>query len=290
MAEHLLPTLERINAFLSARGGALPPPSPTRVFGIAPIVVQVDGLRREEWSDPVELSPRLYDAYPKGHVPPPDLTRGLVETTFKVLDDDTPARRGRCMNCVLRPGLGPCPTCIGTGAGAPVDDFVSTLLGGCTACRGTGFSVCTMCEGTTQVVACAVRYVTDKPVRLRRVFVPQVGLVRGFIESQLDADSRWPDTLAFDPQPGFVSSAYRGASAARAEDGFHGFFFGDALTACLGARNEMTTGLSRFDVRTYAVPTLWLVWEQPTGEQHRAYFFDATGELREVSTTPPPTL
>lgn len=285
MPEPLLPTLERIAAGLAARGQALPA-SPTRVFGIAPIVMQVDGMRREAWTDPVELSPRLFDAYPKGIVPPPDIARGLVETTYRVLDDDVLARRTRCMNCVLRPGLGPCPTCIGTGAATSAgEDLVSR----CLSCGGSGFAQCTMCEGTTQVVACAVRYVTDRPVRLRRTFVPQVGVVRGFLEAELDADSPWPQALAFDPQPAFVSSAYRGASSARSEDDFHGFFFGDAIAACLGARNELTTGLARFDVRTYAVPTLWLVWETPTGEAHRAYFYDAKGALREAATPPPPS-
>ena len=44
--------------------------------------------------------------------------------------------------------------------------------------------------------------------------------------------SQAAEELRFDPSPSFVASAYRGASAVRAEDNFHAHYFGAALGAC----------------------------------------------------------
>ena len=76
-----------------------------------------------------------------------------------------------------------------------------------------------------------------------------------------------------------IASAYRGASAVRAAEDFHGFFFGDVLARCLAARAEATTGLARFEMSTFAIPILWTV----TGEERNdAYFFDGAGALQHV--------
>jgi predicted component of type VI protein secretion system len=251
--------------------------SPTNVFGIAAIVLRVDGVRRHAWSDETELAERLFHSYPRGAIPAPELVP--ESRNFKTIDDAEATHARRCSKCIIRPGYEPCPMCNGTGAGSGSDPGAK-----CYACSGAAFIPCTDCDGTTRVVACAVRYVNDHFVRVRRVLVPQVSTsIRSFVEARISADAPWSKDHAFDPEPGMVASAYRGASAMRSAEDFHGFFFGDALTRCLDARAEATTGLARFETSAFAIPILWAVTGEPTrGERHDAYFFDATGSLQHV--------
>jgi hypothetical protein len=248
--------------------------SPTSVFGVAAITLRVDGVRRHAWSDETELAERLFTSYPRGAIPAPELVP--ESRNFKTIDDAASTNARRCSRCIIRPGFEPCPFCLGTGAGSGSDPNAK-----CYACVGEGFIPCSGCDGTTRVVACAVRYVNDHFVRVRRVIVPPVhASIRSFIEARISADAHWPADQAFDPEPGMVASAYRGASAVRAAEDFHGFFFGDALARCLAARAEATTGLARFETSTFAIPILWAV----TGEERNdAYFFDDAGELQHVS-------
>lgn len=252
--------------------------SPTEVFGVAAIVLRVDGVRRHAWSDETELAERLFESYPRGAIPAPELVP--ESRNFKTIDDAETTKTQRCSKCVIRPGFEPCPLCLGTGAGSGTD-----ALAKCYACIGEGFIPCSGCDGTTRVVACAVRYVNDHFVRVRRVLVPSVHKsIRSFLEAQIAVDAPWSDAHAFDPEPGMVASAYRGASAVRAAEDFHGFFFGDALARCLDLRAQAMTGLARFETSTFAIPILWTVTGDPThGEHHAAYFFDAAGELQHVS-------
>ncbi len=247
--------------------------SPTDVFGVAAIVFRVDGVRRHAWSDETELAERLFQSYPRGAIPAPELVP--ESRNFKTIDDAETTNARRCSKCIIRPGFEPCPLCLGTGAGSSSDAGDK-----CYACSGAAFIPCTGCDGTTRVVACAIRYVNDHFVRVRRVLVPQVpASIRSFVEARISADAPWSKEHAFDPEPGMVASAYRGASAVRAAEDFHGFFFGDALARCLAARAEATTGLARFETSAFAIPILWTV----TGTHDDAYFFDAAGALQHVS-------
>jgi len=248
--------------------------SPTNVFGVAALVLRVDGVRRHAWSDETELAERLFESYPRGAIPAPELVP--ESRNWKTIDDAEATKAARCSKCVIRPGFEPCPLCLGTGAGSRTEGDK------CYACIGEGFLPCSNCEGTTRVVACAVRYVNDHFVRVRRVVVPATPApIRSSLEAAISADAPWSSEHAFDPEPGMVASAYRGASAVRAAEEFHGFFFGDAITRCLDARTEATTGLARFTTSTFAIPILWTV----TGEEqrHDAYFFDAHGAFQHVS-------
>ena len=246
---------------------------PTDVFGVAALVLHVDGIRREAWSAETELSERLFALYPRGDVPQPEAPSSR-RGTYKTIDDAAPTRTQRCSTCIVKPGFSPCSLCLGTGAGSSPDAFSR-----CIACDG-GFVRCETCEGTTRVIACTIRYVNDTLVSARRAIVPAMHRsIRSFVERAIPAESAWSEEHAFDPEPSLVGSAYRGASAVRAADEFHGFFFGDAASACLAARGELTTGLSRFEAKSFAVPILWTV----TGERHEAYFFDAGGALQRVA-------
>ena len=268
-AEPFLPKPEVVRARL---GDAF---APSDTFGVAALVLSVDGIRREAWTHRAELAERLFETYPRGTPPAAELTEisGPLSRNFKTIDDTEPTRIERCSTCIVRPGFAPCPLCLGTGAGFGADAYAQ-----CVACNG-GFIRCTACEGTTRVVACTIRYVNDVYVRVRRAIVPNVhASIRPFLEARIAADATWSSEHAFDPEPSMVASAYRGASAVRAPEEFHGFFFGDALAQCLAARAEVTTGLARFESSTVAVPILWTA----TGEKHDAYFFDAAGALQHV--------
>lgn len=265
-----LPSLERVqaNPHLAA---TLPAAAPSHVYGAAAIVLQIDGLRREAWTDDVELSERLFAEYPKGFPPAPDRTR---PASYKVIDDEVPAVRQRCMNCVLRPGFSPCVRCGGTGVIYEVGD--SPLMTRCPDCH-FGFSRCTTCEGTTVSVRARVRYVNDSPVNLRQLFVPELPkTIRSYVEGQISASLEWPEVLRFEPEPAMVGTAYRGASAVREPD-FHGFFFGDALMRTTGSIAQSTRDLVGSEVRAYGVAILWLVYEAVEGTSHMAFFSQPDG-------------
>ena len=262
-----LPTPERVRAEL---GDGF---APEKHFGVAALVLQVDGVRRNAWSDEVELSRGLFDAFPRDSVPAPDLG---PERSYKVIDDTITAYERRCSSCAVRPGKSPCTVCLGSGAGSHGDRYQDP----CGACSGEGFLRCETCGGSTRVVACSVRYVNDAPIRVRRTLVPDVERkLRPFLEASIDPTAPWSSALAFDPEPSLVGTAYRGATAIRTTADFRGFFFGDAVTRCLAAREEASSGLARFDQRVFAIPVLWTI----TRERHAAYFFDAAGALRQVA-------
>ncbi len=249
--------------------------APSDIFGVAALVLCVDGIRREAWTDQAELAERLFKTYPRGTPPPAELSEisGPLSRNFKTIDDTEPTRITRCSTCIVRPGFAPCPLCLGSGAGSGTDAYAK-----CVACTD-GFIPCTACEGTTRVVACTIRYVNDINLRVRRAILPTMhASIRSFLEARIPTDAAWPKEHAFDPEPSMVASAYRGASAVRAPEEFHGFFFGDAIAHTLAARAELTTGLARFESSTFAVPILWTV----TGHKHDAYFFDASGALQHV--------
>lgn len=253
--------------------------TPSDVFGVAALVLRVDGIRREAWTDQTELAERLFETYPRGTPPPVELSEisGPLSRNFKTIDDTEPTRVTRCSSCIVRPGFAPCSLCLGTGAGSGTEAYDR-----CVACNGEGFIPCTACEGTKRVVSCTIRYVNDVYVSARRAIVPTVHKsIRPWLETRIAGDAAWPKEHAFDPEPSMIASAYRGASAVRAPEEFHGFFFGDAVAQCLAARAEATTGLARFESSTFAVPILWTV----TGDRHDAYFFDASGALQHVQGT-----
>lgn len=282
------PTLEVVQRVLASQGHELAF-TPTHIFPVAAIVFQLDGMRREEWKDQVELSPSLFASYPKGLAPPTDLSK-LVETSYKLLDDESPTRRQQCLECVLRPGESPCRTCVGSGM-MPVSEGDALLTVACTGCGGSGFVRCITCDGARESIACTVRYVNDKPVHQRRVFVPQVHpALRSYLEAAIDPSASWPEERRFDPEPMFIASAYRGAATARAEEDFHGFFYGDTLARCLDERKQAGSGLAQYEVRTYAIPVLWLVREIGIAmAEHVAYVFDPRGTLRLVRGSPQAT-
>ncbi len=261
-----LPTLDNIRAQpeLAAR---LPAVDPSHVYGAAAIVLQIDGLRREAWTDDVELSERLFDEYPKGFPPAPDRSRAA---SYKVIDDEAPAVRQHCMTCILRPGYSPCSQCGGTGT---LREFMP-----CPSCV-QGFGPCSTCDGTKVAVRVRIRYVNDTPVNLRQLFVPQLPpALRAYVERGIDPSAAWPEALRFQPEPEMIGTAYRGSSAVREPD-FHGFFFGEALQAATQSILQSTREVVGSEMRAYGVAILWLVYESIEGTGHLGFFSLADGSV-----------
>lgn len=284
MAGPLLPTYDDVRAATE-----LVPLSsaPTHVFRVAAIVLQVDGVRREEWTDDAELSPALFARFPRTAAPPPDPAPPWTAKSYRVLDEAKPPRTTRCLSCAVTPGFALCPRCGGRRA------FPDDGSDVCLACDGSGRTKCPTCDGEREVVSFTVRYVDDRPHRVRQLFVPQVhDSLRSELAGAILADARWDEELAFDPAPAFVASAYRGATAVRAADAFHGHYFGNALDAALAARDSSTTGVVSFRQRFFAIPILWLVQAGEAGEvrdRHSAYFYDSARRLRQVLAVPTDT-
>lgn len=227
--------------------------NPEKAYVDAAIILQVDAIRREQWDDEVELSERLFQAFPRGMIPAPHVN---VEASWKIIPDDAVAKRAPCTECAVTRGLVFCPGCGGTGH-QTMNDQLST----CFNCSGRGQVVCGACEGTCVALTTKVRYVNDKAVQLRRAFVPQLGSYKARIEALVDPSASWDPRFVFEPQPQVVASAYRGAAAVREPD-FHGFFFGDALARTLEAIAEISSDrtIAAQASRCFAAPVLWLVY------------------------------
>ncbi len=227
--------------------------NPTQAYVGAAIVLQVDAIRREQWDDEVDMSERLFQTFPRGLIPAPRMSS---EASYKIIPDDAVSKRAVCTECAVTRGKVFCPMCGGTGH-QTIDDKIDP----CLACSGTGTITCGACDGTAVALTTMVRYVNDRPIQLRRTFVPTLGKFKSRIESMIDPSSEWDARFAFEPQPQVVASAYRGAAAVREPD-FHGFFFGDALPRALEAVAELSVdrGIAAQQARCFAAPILWLVY------------------------------
>lgn len=281
-----LPSLARARSLLPEDTQIASDPSQT--FAAAAIVLQTDGVRREVWDDDVELSERLFEQYPRGAPPAPQLftdgeRNGPFSTTlnYKMIPDDSIGRRGPCTNCAVTRGRVFCGGCNGTG-----QYFVSDIPSPCSGCNGTGMIPCGACDGSGIAITTKVRYVNDHQIRLRRVFVPNIGkTLIARVTSEIDPNAEWNPSFAFEPQPQVVASAYRGASAVREPD-YHGFHFGDALPRTLEAMAELSRekGIVLQANRCYAVPLLWLVYgTDPSHASHVVLVAQPDGSLVSVS-------
>ena len=148
----------------------------------------------------------------------------------------------------------------------------------CVGCTN-GFGTCSTCEGTKVAVRARVRYVNDTPVNLRQLFVPPLPReLHARIEHALNPSADWPEALRFEAEPAMVGTAYRGASAVKQPD-FHGFFFGDALTAATRSLAASTRDVVGVEARTYGVAILWLVYEGAGATEHAGVFARQDGDL-----------
>jgi hypothetical protein len=286
-AVEFLPSLER--ARLLADSPGIVATNPRETFAAAAIVLQTDAIRREIWDDDVEMSEALFQKYPRGLVPAPslylleDLPPSPVRSAtvnYKMIPDESVAKRLACTSCSITRGQVFCPTCDGSGRAAS-DDILAT----CTACNASGMITCAACDGTTITITTKIRYISDHGIHLRRTFVPNMGKLAAKVNHRIDALATWNMRFSFEPAPQIVASAYRGASAVREPD-FHGFHFGDALPRTLEAIAELAsdTTLVHQQSHCFAVPLLWLVYGPPEQTTHVVLVAQPDGSLVCVST------
>lgn len=225
--------------------------APVTVAPLAGVLVVGRALRRETWLEPVEISEALFERLSKGAPIEPPV--GQDERDQSQLDAAS-AKRADCTHCGVRPGLGPCPRCTGTGLIARNDQNAPVWLD-CPDCD-RGFVTCTVCEGTRRMIAAQLRHVHDHPVVLRRLVLPELPEWLDEAVRDLFASAGEPAAeLAHDPEPTFSAAAYRGAMAASAA-AFHGHTLGKAnqeaydLRAAFAYAKDTTNAA----VRCYAQP------------------------------------
>ena len=244
--------------------------SPTSTDRLAAIVFAADVLRREAWSREVELAVPLYERYATEMPIEPG---PFVAQSYKYVDTQRPARKGRCTSCAIVRGREPCIHC---GASGRNDARMA-----CAYCE-RGYVACSVCDGSVETVRATIRHVNDRPMSMRRAFLPQVQAARAavtLLQEFLDAQTEPPPALRFELQATVVHSAYRGASAVRAPE-FHGHEFDDALPRALDAAKEVARyrDAVKSDVRADAWP--FLVLHRDAAHASAVLFHDASGEPR----------
>ena len=276
-----LPTLEKARA-LAARGALADPAAidasvaaaqaiarePVETRKLAGIVLHADVLRRESWEEEVELPPALFERYPTST---PDVPEHFRAEGYQLIDASRGAKHAKCKNCFLSPGTILCTRCFGQ----PTPDE-----GTCVYCNGAPVT-CTMCDGSGETVRATLRHVNDRPVAVRRAFVPALPeAVAALVAAVVDASVTPPAAQQFALQANVVESAYRGASALRAPE-YRGHQFGEALDAALAAERELDryTDVVKREVRAYAWPILLLRFSEPD-DRWIAVLDDADGTLR----------
>jgi hypothetical protein len=287
----LAPTIERARAEgLSVRGRIfwrvgsvdLLAREPDAQHALAAVILVARVQRRESWDRRVEMSIRLAETAKMEMPPPPD---GYVDASHTVLA----ARDGaphRCGMCGLLRGKSPCPRCSGSGVVTlGSHDSAPTQLV-CEPCKGSGFIVCTTCEGTGEAVGARIHYVEDRAAALRYTYVPSIpSALESELTALLEPVTDPPAHLRFDAQPRVAGSAYRGTQKVEATT-FHGFRFEDAAArARVAAANVGGKGtVVREDVRTYAWPFLWLEHKVFGGRRHVLLVVGPDGRMRGTVT------
>jgi hypothetical protein len=229
-------------------------------------------LRRESWEQEVELAPPAFERYPTTTPPVPEDFRAAG---YQLVDAARGTTRGKCKNCFLSPGTIICTRCFGNADGQD---------GPCVYCNGMPVT-CSVCEGSGETVRATLRHVNDRPVAVRRAFLPALpdsvaADIAAIVEPGGERASR-----QFALQANVVESAYRGASALRAPE-YRGHQFGVALDAALQAERELDryTDVVKREVRAYAWPILVLRVED---SRWIAVLDDANGTLKIVGVDSP---
>ena len=270
--KRFLPEVASIDRLATAADSAVAPLgwSPTSTDRLAAIVFAADVLRRGAWSKEVELAVPLYERYATEMPIEPGV---FADQSYKYVDTQRPARKGRCTSCAIVRGKEPCIHCGASGR--------NDVNAACEYCE-RGYVVCSVCDGSVETVRATIRHVNDRPVSIRRAFVPTMeaaptpaALFQAFLDAQADP----PPSLRFELQATVVHSAYRGASAVRAPE-FHGHSFDDALPRALDAAKELARyrDAVKSDVRAYAWP--FLVLHRAAAHPAAVLFHDASGAPR----------
>lgn len=221
-----------------------------RVESLAAIVLSGEGVRRDSWTRPADLSEaeltRLTNAKPP--------VREIIGRSFQRIDNPATGVPMRCTNCAVRPGLGPCPRCVGTGRLLQRDDQGNDTWGSC-ICDG-GFVRCAMCGGSLRVVRVTVRSVTDTVVPVQEWVLPQIAIAATGTLQRLGAPSPLERYLC-SLESERVESAYRGTGHV-VTPSFCGFELLDAADRARERLAQLAGRLHVHDAKPYAVPFLFL--------------------------------
>jgi hypothetical protein len=253
-AQAFLPSLERLRSEASGASKGddeTPPPSaamdllargPTEQGRYSAIVLAADFLRRERWTQDVDISTDLYERYPRQ---PPGTPEAFRNVGYQYLEGDVAAQPQRCRSCFLTRGKIMCNRCGGTGQG----------FGGPCTCE-YGYMKCTTCDGSGESVRARIVHLNDTHASTRSVFTSrELAPFQGGIEQLVKLDEP-PSGLRVPLEARVAVSAYRGATAARDAE-FHGYAYGSALEAALDAVDKLRReDVVKEDLRAYAWPVL----------------------------------
>ncbi|WP_437329385.1 hypothetical protein [Sorangium sp. So ce381] len=249
-----LPTLGRARA----EGLALPPGAPAEERRVAALVVLASIVRREGWTEVVDLSQE--DALQLAPGEPP-------------LPDAFEARAHRRL--VEHLGLRPCTACAGAGA-SPV--------------------VCASCMGDGHMRRVRIRHVQDRPIEVRELyapremsFVPALFSFESTLKRALGAADPPEPLRCLDLRPRAVRTAYRGGGDRVVEPDFQGHHFAGTIESAVATLGAFATGgrIVAQAVRAYAWPLLWLRYGPGEPARDVVVFPDLTGALQAFSGASP---
>ena len=194
-----------------------------------------------------------------------------------------------CTMCAASPGRVRCRVCVGQGRVAD-----GSLLGAACSCEG-GSVLCAQCDGTGRSVRVSVRYVFDRPIALREIYVPaELSCVPALFsfesafEAIVGAAAAPPECLrCHDLRPRAAGTAYRGGGRLVAPD-FRGHGFGDVIDKATAALDAIGKGgkLVRSAIRAYAWPLLWLRYPFGVDPREAIVFAGPDGALQAIAGRP----
>ncbi|WP_438043056.1 hypothetical protein [Sorangium sp. So ce128] len=254
-----LPTLGRARA----EGLALPTGAPVEERRVAALVVLAFLVRREGWTEVVDLSPKDALQIATDEPPLPD-----------ALEFEARAHRR------LAEHLGPRP---------------------CTACAGASASpvVCASCMGEGHLRRVRIRHVQDRPFEVRELYAPRemsfVPALFAFVSALKRAlgDADFPEALrCLDLRPRAVRTAYRGGGDRMVEPDFHGHQFAGTIESAVATLDAFAAGgrIVAQEVRAYAWPLLWLRYGPGEPARDEVVFPELTGALQAFSGANPAEL
>jgi hypothetical protein len=270
-----LPTLDRARA----AGLSLPPGEPEAQHRVAALVVIGTILRRESWDEEMELGGQIFASLQMGDPPVPQM---FIEQSFqrlvKVIETHP------CRMCNVHPGHSACRICGGSGQ---IDFFTQC------SCRG-GFVLCRTCLGSKISNQVRIRYLHDRSISLREVYVPSafthVPALFSFeraLEKIVDIRVDPPECLrCHDLSPRTAgATAYRGGGRETPPD-FRGHDFTDTIDKALKSLAALGKGgaVILYEIRAYAWPVLWLHYQA----HDVAIFTGRDGALHAHAGAPPP--
>ncbi len=214
---------------------------PVKTYPLAAVLVAGRVLRRSSFRRAEEMSEARYEHTRQSQPDTlPDSADDMKRRLFARIVADVPARKRRCMNCLIRPGKVRCIACLGMA---------------CIACED-GYLPCPACDGTLESIAAVVEYVNDDPVDTRQLLLPAMPQeLKQLVRSVLAEATVPPAALLTDLDGRSAGDPYRGRGA---EPAFHGFRYNDALPRAQKALDwlQRLPSVMRSEARTYAWPIL----------------------------------